>query len=82
MEIVVLGIADGAPLNCSVFPFYRVRTEPVSFLRIVVGYKTDATATDMRIQLNHPLHNVIHIVGMVEILLYFRHMIHGSHVNI
>ena len=36
----------------------------------------------MRIQLHHPLHDVMQLVRMIEVRLNFRHMVSGSYVDI
>ena len=59
-----------------------VGCEQASFLGIIVFNKIDATAADVWIQLDYPVDDVIHPVGLVQVFFNERCRIDGRHVEV
>ena len=61
----MLLVANGQSLNSHTVATDSIGTEPMTFCRIVVIYKADATTTDALICTHHPLHDVIELVRII-----------------
>ena len=82
VQIVMLRVAQRQRLHGRAVTTHGVREEPASLLGVVVGYEADAAAVDARIGGKHTLHDVIHPVRTVQVLLDDGSRINGSDIHI
>ena len=82
LQVVVVLVADVALHHLSAIAADGVGTVPTALLGIVVGHEADAAAADVRRLAHDALHDVVHLVGVVKVLLYLGHAVDGAYGDV
>ncbi len=78
----MLGVVHHISLDLGGVHTHGKGVEPTSFLGIVVVHKADATAAHVGILPQHTLNKALYLLGMLQIVFYYRGGIDGGYVEV